>query len=194
MMQTFVVMNTSLRFNSPVAKRCPRTVPRMRCVRYMKAVSKWRMPTSRASQNSDAKFSGLNSGDSFCNPNPHIQGKNMNKYMAPKLPNLPCFKAFGVMFCPDVCSYFCLACGAGVTSVFLKQGRAVREVHAPSQPKVLGKALTEVTARNGLLGEVLTTVLVLQTLNASGRIKHAPNRDYWRKSKVHSFWGVIAFL
>ena len=24
-------------------------------------------------------------GDSFCNPNPHIQGKNMNKYMAPKL-------------------------------------------------------------------------------------------------------------
>ena len=47
----------------------------------------------------------------FCNPNPHIQGKNMNKYMAPKLPNLPCFQAFGVIFCPDVCSYFCLVCG-----------------------------------------------------------------------------------
>ena len=55
----------------------------------------------------------VENGDSFCNPNPHIQGKNMNKNMAPKLPNLPCFKAFGVMFCPDVCSYFCLVCGGG---------------------------------------------------------------------------------
>ena len=50
-------------------------------------------------------------GDSFCNPNPHIQGKNMDNNMAPKLPNLPCFEAFGVIFCPDVCSYFCLVCG-----------------------------------------------------------------------------------
>ena len=50
-------------------------------------------------------------GDSFCDPNPHIQGKNMNKNMAPKLPNLPCFEAFGVIFCTDVCSYFCLVCG-----------------------------------------------------------------------------------
>ena len=35
--------------------------------------------------------------------------------MAPKLPNVPCFAAFGVIFCPDVCSYFCPVCGgAGV--------------------------------------------------------------------------------
>ena len=59
------------------------------------------------------------------NPNPHIQGKHMNKTMAPKLPNLPCFEAFGVVFCPHVCSYFCLVCGGGggggrgVTSVSL---------------------------------------------------------------------------
>ena len=50
-------------------------------------------------------------GDSFCNPNPHIQGKNMNTNMAPKLPNLPCFGVFGVILCPDFCSYFCLVCG-----------------------------------------------------------------------------------
>ena len=31
--------------------------------------------------------------------------------MAPKLPNLPCFQAYWVIFCPDVCSYFCLVCG-----------------------------------------------------------------------------------
>ena len=30
--------------------------------------------------------------------------------MAPKLPNLPCFEAFGVIFCPDFCSCFCLVC------------------------------------------------------------------------------------
>ena len=35
----------------------------------------------------------------------------MNKNMAPKLPNLPRFEAFGVIFCPDVCSYVCLVCG-----------------------------------------------------------------------------------
>ena len=52
----------------------------------------------------------MNNGDSFCNPNPHIQGKNMNKKMAPKLPNSPCFEAFGITFCPDLCSYFCLVC------------------------------------------------------------------------------------
>ena len=50
-------------------------------------------------------------GDSFCDPNPRIQDKNMNKNMAPKLPNWPCFEAFGVIFCPDVYSYFCLVCG-----------------------------------------------------------------------------------
>ena len=27
----------------------------------------------------------------------------MNKNMAPKLPNLPRFEAFGVIFCPDFC-------------------------------------------------------------------------------------------
>ena len=50
-------------------------------------------------------------GDSLCNPNPHTPGKNMNKNMAPKLPNSPCFEAFGVLFCRHVCSYFCLVCG-----------------------------------------------------------------------------------
>ena len=35
----------------------------------------------------------------------------MNKNMAPKLSNLPSFEAFGVIFCPDFSSYFCLVCG-----------------------------------------------------------------------------------
>ena len=44
----------------------------------------------------------------------------MNKYMAPELSSLPCFDAFWVVFCPDICSYFCFACGgAGVTRAFL---------------------------------------------------------------------------
>ena len=30
--------------------------------------------------------------------------------MPPELSSLPCFEAFGVIFCPDFCSYFCLAC------------------------------------------------------------------------------------
>ena len=64
----------------------------------------------------------------FClKPQPHIQGKTMNKYMAPKQPNLPCFEALGVILCPDLCLYFCFVCGGpGVTSVFLRyvaQGR-----------------------------------------------------------------------
>ena len=51
---------------------------------------------------------------------PHTRQKNMSKHMAPKLPNLPCFEAFRVIFCPGVCSYFCLVCGVrGFTSVFL---------------------------------------------------------------------------
>ena len=43
----------------------------------------------------------------FETPTVHIQVKNMNKHMAHKLPNLPCFEAFGAIFCPNVCSYFC---------------------------------------------------------------------------------------
>ena len=46
-------------------------------------------------------------GTLFATPTP----TNMNNNMAPKLPKLPCFEAFGVLFCPDVCSYFCLVCG-----------------------------------------------------------------------------------
>ena len=59
--------------------------------------------------------------ESFCNPNPHMQGKNMNINMALKLSSLPGFEAFWVILCPDVCSYFCLVCGGGgVTCAFLK--------------------------------------------------------------------------
>ena len=47
-------------------------------------------------------------------PNPHTHTrKNMNKKMAPKLSSLSCFEAFGVVFCPDFCSYFCLVCAWG---------------------------------------------------------------------------------
>ena len=35
----------------------------------------------------------------------------MNKHLVARLSNLPCFKTFWVIFCPDVCSYFCLVCG-----------------------------------------------------------------------------------
>ena len=47
----------------------------------------------------------------FLKPQPPHTRQNMNKKMAPKLPNLPCFEAFGVIFCPDCCSSFCLVCG-----------------------------------------------------------------------------------
>ena len=50
-------------------------------------------------------------GKHFETPNPHIQGKNMNTNMATKLSSLPCFEAFGVMFCQDFCSDICFACG-----------------------------------------------------------------------------------
>ena len=50
-------------------------------------------------------------GESFGNPNPHIQGTHMNRSMAAKLSSLPCFGAFGVILCPDVCSDVCLLCG-----------------------------------------------------------------------------------
>ena len=33
--------------------------------------------------------------------------------MAQKQSNLPCFEAFGVISCPDFCSYFFLVCGGG---------------------------------------------------------------------------------
>ena len=46
----------------------------------------------------------------FATPTPTYKAKNMSKNMAPELPNLPCLKAFGVIFCPDVCSYFRLVC------------------------------------------------------------------------------------
>ena len=48
----------------------------------------------------------------------------MNKNMAPKLLNLSCFEAFGVIFCPDVCSDFCLVFGGpGVTRAFLNNAK-----------------------------------------------------------------------
>ena len=43
-------------------------------------------------------------------PTPHIQGNNMNKNITPRLSSLPCFEAFGVIFCPESCSHFCLVC------------------------------------------------------------------------------------
>ena len=46
---------------------------------------------------------------------PHTRQKDEQKY-GPKLQNLPCFKAFGIIFCPDVCSYFCLVFGGGSLS------------------------------------------------------------------------------
>ena len=52
-------------------------------------------------------------GVSFWNPNPHTQGKHMNKSMAAKLSSLPGFEAFWVIICPEYCSYFCFVCGGG---------------------------------------------------------------------------------
>ena len=56
------------------------------------------------------EFGGYTRGF-FLRPRPPHTRQNMNKNMAPKLTKLPCFEAFGVIFCPDVCSYFCLVCG-----------------------------------------------------------------------------------
>ena len=52
------------------------------------------------------------------NPNPQIQGKTNERKWAPKLPSLPCFKAFRVTFL-SIClpSY---VGGWGVTSAFLR--------------------------------------------------------------------------
>ena len=65
----------------------------------------------RGGGSADFIFYGREDFSDFLNPNPHIQGKNMNRIMTPKLPDFPCFQAFGVIFCPDVSSYFCLVCG-----------------------------------------------------------------------------------
>ena len=55
-------------------------------------------------------------GDSFWDPNHHIQGKNMNKNKAAKRSSLPCFEALWVIFCPGFCSYF-FPCMWGVGSL-----------------------------------------------------------------------------
>ena len=55
----------------------------------------------------------MTNGESFCNPNPHIQGKNLNKNMAAKLSSLPCFEAFGAIFCRIFVHIFTLYVGGG---------------------------------------------------------------------------------
>ena len=45
-------------------------------------------------------------GKSFCNPNPHIQGKNMNKNMAAKPSSLSCFEAFGAILCVSLLGFW----------------------------------------------------------------------------------------
>ena len=68
-------------------------------------------------------------GNDLETPNPHTQGKNMNKDMAAKLSSLPCFEAFLAhalsrfvfIFLPCMC----VGGGAGVTRAFLKQVKSV---------------------------------------------------------------------
>ena len=50
---------------------------------------------------------------------PHTRQKYEQKY-GPQTAEFTFFEAFGVIFCPGVCSYFALYVGAGVTSVFLR--------------------------------------------------------------------------
>ena len=52
-------------------------------------------------------------------PQPPHTKQNYEQHVAAKLSNLPCFKAFGVIFCPDFCSYFALYGWVGVTRAFL---------------------------------------------------------------------------
>ena len=50
----------------------------------------------------------------FLKPQPHIQGKYMNKTMAPELPNMPGFEELGVMFCLQMfVQIFALYVGGG---------------------------------------------------------------------------------
>ena len=58
-------------------------------------------------------------GDSLCDPNPHIQGKNMNKHMTPNCQICLVLKHLGSHL--SRCLFIFLPCmwGAGVTSVFL---------------------------------------------------------------------------
>ena len=58
----------------------------------------------------------------------------MNKNMASKLPNLPCFEAFGVIIGPHVCSYFCLVCGGWAFFFPVKGPRALPAPPPPRAP------------------------------------------------------------
>ena len=52
------------------------------------------------------------SGDSFWNPKPHVQRKNMNKIYGPQTAEFALFwSIWGEIFRPDFWSYFCLVCG-----------------------------------------------------------------------------------
>ena len=76
-------------------------------------------------------------------PNPHVQGKHMNKTMAAKLPNLPCFQAFWGHISSRFLLIFLLIflpCiggggGAGVTRVFL----SCRLAPPSSEPRNWGR-------------------------------------------------------
>ena len=60
----------------------------------------------------------------------------MSKNMAAKLSSLPCFEAFGVMFCPDVCSYFCRRCFSLSLVVLLDSYQHLKEDRGRGAPGV----------------------------------------------------------
>ena len=59
-------------------------------------------------------FAVQNMGNRSDTPTPTYKAKIQTKIWSPELSSLPCFEAFGVIFCTDFCSYFCLVCGGGM--------------------------------------------------------------------------------
>ena len=61
----------------------------------------------------------------FETPTPTYKANILTRTWPPKLPNLPCFEASGVISCPDVCSDFCLVCGGRGSLVYFRPTAAL---------------------------------------------------------------------
>ena len=92
-----------------------------------------------------------------------MQGEKINKNMAPKVSGLLCFEAFGVICCPDCCSYFALYVGAGITCALLIIGRELSLVfcHAALHSETHGPWPTDASSRyHVVLNEISFNALV----------------------------------
>ena len=82
-----------------------------------------------------------------------------------------------------------------------ERGGPLQKCKTPNPPKVLGRVLGEVWARNGVLGEVLGKVLVLLVSSGDARgqhfSEHLPEHpvsgQHLPEHSPEHFWGVGGF-